>query len=251
MLRYLLLWYHGGFYADTDAYPKKAIASCYNLGQLFEPRQHHNISLVLGVEIDEPYATNAAMRKWKWTRRYQLGQWTLYAPHRFSPVLRKIIVRAVARSLQYYEHSQHWYWPWRWHSNYDILELTGPGAVTDATLDVLSATAASEDKLRDTPSMSQECEPDRFLDSNRSRVTWAPFHQLKQPLWLDASEALGNATAQQHGGLIILPINAWGNGQRHSKAGHYGVKEACVNHKFAGSWKAGRLKTFAAHFFPE
>lgn len=251
MLRYLLLWYHGGLYADTDANPKKSITSCYNLGLLFEPRQQqqHNISLVLGVEIDEPYATSAAMRKWQWSRRYGLVQWTLYAPRRFSPVMRKIIIRAIVQSIQYHKHRHHWYWPWVWHSNFDILEITGPGVVTHATFDVLSATVAAEHKLRDIPPILPECEDDRALQRNRSRITWAPFHHLKEPLWLDATNSLGDAAMEQHGGIIILPINAWGNGQRHSNAGNYGTTEACVNHKFAGSWKAGRLKTFAAPFF--
>jgi len=39
--------------------------------------------------------------------------------------------------------------------------------------------------------------------------------------------------------LAVLPINVWGNGQRHSGAENYNSVHACINHRFGRSWKKG------------
>jgi len=232
LLRYLLLWYHGGYYADIDVYPKLSISSCQPLSPLFTNNHGtHNISLVVGVEIDEPFVSARTRKLWHWSRIYGFIQYSLYAPRRFSPLLRRVIVRALAHSSRHAEDSGNWYKSAR-YSEEDILEVTGPGMFTDALLDVLSETLPREHGLVTTSS-------DRATNSDeKGRVTWAPFHALKSTIWLDDSES----SVDNHGGLVVLPINVWGNGQRHSGSGGFDSPEACINHRFARTWKKGWLE---------
>lgn len=121
-----------------------------------------------------------------------------------------------------------------------ILETTGPGVFTDAVLDALSEFLPSTHPL-----VVASVEADRgvgelnvseFSGDAQSRVTWAPFYRLREPVWVDASEGVENGNGNR-GGLGILPINTWGNGQRHSGAEGFSSVHACVNHGFQGSWR--------------
>ncbi|EAW07173.1 uncharacterized protein ACLA_018770 [Aspergillus clavatus NRRL 1] len=137
LLRYLLLWYYGGYYADMDVFPARSINSCPALQQHFS-EEAGNVSLILGIEIDEPYASPRLMREWHWSRSYGFIQYTMRAPRRFSPLLSEAIVRVLAHTKQHLEQSSMFHGP-----RYDettILEITGPGVFTDAILDHLSAT---------------------------------------------------------------------------------------------------------------
>ncbi|PLB44589.1 hypothetical protein P170DRAFT_450651 [Aspergillus steynii IBT 23096] len=246
LLRYLLLWYHGGYYADTDVFPKRSIKDCPSLEPLFTPPPHHkpNISLVIGIELDEPKASSQLMRHWRWTRRYGFIQYTLYAPRRFSPLLRETIVRALSHTRQ---HIQQYLLPWGPRYNeHAILEISGPGMFTDTVLDTLSQTLPPTNKLVEQSVGADLGVGD--LMTHRSgltqrRVTWAPFFGIKEPLCVDASEA-----TDAMGGLCVLPVNAWGNGQRHSGSENFGSQHACVNHRFKGSWKPWK-KSWKEYFF--
>lgn len=121
---------------------------------------------------------------------------------------------------------------------------------TDAVLDVLSETLPYTHPLVRTSVQTDEGVGDLMLPATkgtkspgnnddddmqiRQRVTWAPFHHLSSPLWVDATEAMDG---KEMGGLGVLPINVWGNGQRHSGAENFFSEHACVNHRFGGSWK--------------
>ncbi|KAL3476172.1 hypothetical protein BJX99DRAFT_270608 [Aspergillus californicus] len=248
LLRYLLLWYHGGFYADLDVYPARSIKACPATEPLFHHNHHHhhqhkhqpqpqNISLILGIEIDEPYASPALMRKWHWSRSYGFIQYTMYAPRRFSPILRRAIVRVLEHTKQHVENS--WGVFGTGYSEEDILEISGPGAFTDAVLDVLGEGLPRGHEL---VRVSRAEEDGGFADSGVrvddwgvwNEVSWAPFHRLGEPLWVDASKVEGDM-----GGLGVLPVTVWGNGQRHSGAGHFWDAQACVNHRFGRTWKKG------------
>ncbi|PYI21879.1 hypothetical protein BO99DRAFT_52528 [Aspergillus violaceofuscus CBS 115571] len=242
LLRYLLLYYYGGFYADMDIYPARPINECPALQSILKPSMDAsidsaNVSLVLGVELDEPYASPQTMRYWRWTRSYGLIQYTMYAPRRFSPLLREIIVRCLSHTRQYY----------RQHSgllsrfSYDknaILGITGPDVLTDAVLDALSASLpGSHPFVQKSVGMDQDTgDLAAPVGKMERRVTWAPFHDLHEPLCVDASEAVPETPM---GGLCVVPISVWGNGQRHSKAEGFNSPHACLNHRFGGSWKKG------------
>lgn len=245
LLRYLILWYYGGYYADMDVFPARPIKSCPSLAPLFhsvpsdsddstERHAHPNISLVLGIEIDEPYASPKLMRAWHWSRSYGFIQYTMYAPQRFSPLLRRAIVRVLAHTKRHNDESSFIRGP-RYEEK-TTLEVTGPGVFTDAILDVLSETLPSNHPLIKSSLDADAGIGDLVSPSSgkiQKRVTWAPFHRLKKSIWVDASEG------KDMGGLAVLPINVWGNGQRHSGAENYNSVHACINHRFGRSWKKG------------
>ncbi|TKA74151.1 hypothetical protein B0A49_05000 [Cryomyces minteri] len=245
LLRYLLLWYHGGFYADIDVHPCMSVSACGSLAPFFPEADHlsssHNVSLVVGIEIDEPYASAEMKEAWHWSRSYGFLQYTLFAPRRFSPILRRAIVRALAHSERHNKEKRRW-WRGARYSEEDILETTGPGMFTDALLDVLSETLPPSHMLAQISSLvdrnaSTEQSTHNLDGPQDARVTWAPFHRLQKPLWIDAHEAEGNADSM--GGLVVLPLNVWANGQRHSGVGSFLSEEACVNHWFGRTWKKG------------
>ena len=245
LLRYLLLWYYGGFYADIDVFPARTIKTCPALEPFFAPtpedytqNTHPDVSLVVGIEVDEPYASPQFMRDWHWTRSYGLIQYTMYAPRRFSPLLRETIVRVLAHTRKYKNEKTT---PFS-NPAYDektILGVTGPDVFTDAILDTLSSSLPLTH-----PFIQQSVDADADIGDLISpttqevekRVTWAPFHKLRDPVCIQAGEAVPNKSM---GGLCVLPISVWGNGQRHSQAGGFNHPKACVNHRFGRTWKKG------------
>ena len=178
----------------------------------------------------------------------------MYAPRRFSPILLEVIVRSLAHSKRIYDERSlgnflsFLIFGGPRYSNEQVLDATGPTAFTDAVLDVLSNTLPLTHALVATSVQADIAVGElsiASLSSNgmgtetQKRVTWAPIHKLKTPLWIDASEA---APGHEMGGLGILPISVWGNGQRHSGSEGFNSEHACVNHRFRGSWKKGWLE---------
>ncbi|KAG0156163.1 hypothetical protein PDIDSM_3340 [Penicillium digitatum] len=224
LLRYLLLWYYGGFYADIDVFPAQTIKTCPALEPFFAAapdeytqRSNPDVSLVVGIE--------------------GLIQYTMYAPRRFSPLLRETIVRVLAHT-RHYKRGHSSFFPNLAYDEKTILGVTGPDVFTDAILDKLSSSLPLTH-----PFVQQSVDADveigifSLLNSGvEERVTWAPFHQLRDPVCIQAGEAAPN---ESMGGLCILPISVWGNGQRHSQAGGFNHPNACVNHRFGRTWKKG------------
>ncbi|KAL6237851.1 hypothetical protein BDW75DRAFT_56511 [Aspergillus navahoensis] len=236
LLRYLVLWYYGGYYADMDVFPAKAIKECPSLRSVFgRDSASASIALAVGIEIDEPHASPQLMRDWHWIRTYGLIQYTFFAPRRFSPLLREVIVRVLSHTRQHNLQSRPFIGP-----RYDekaILEVTGPGVFTDAILDALSDALPTTHPLVTTSVQADEGIGDLLSPASEHlsrRVTWAPFHKISEPLCVDAEEA---AVGKPMGGLCVLPVNAWGNGQRHSGAEGFHSPHACINHRFGGTWK--------------
>ncbi|KAJ5360167.1 hypothetical protein N7517_009358 [Penicillium concentricum] len=244
-LRYLLLWYYGGFYADIDVFPARTIKTCPALESFFasppdEYTQyiHPDVSLVVGIEVDEPYASPQLMHDWHWTRSYGLSQYTMYAPRRFSPLLRETIVRVIAHTMQY-NNGRMGFFPSLAYDEKAILGITGPDVFTDAILETLSSS------LPEThPFVEESVDADKnigdLIDSEtgevQKRVTWAPFHRLRDTVCIQAGEAVSR---ESMGGLCVLPVSVWGNGQRHSEAGGFNHPSACINHRFGRTWKKG------------
>ncbi|OQD82324.1 hypothetical protein PENANT_c022G05601 [Penicillium antarcticum] len=193
LLRYLILWYYGGYYADVDVYPATSIRTCPSMqNTLFNqdpntaiPNSNSNISLVIGIEIDEPFASTEKMQDWHWVRRYGFLQYTMYAPQRFSPLLREIIVRVLSHTKQHIAQSHIW---GARYNEMTTLEITGPGVFTDAVLDVLSETLPSDHRLIQKSVDADEGLGDLIPSYSAfpvQRVTWAPFYQLKETLCID------------------------------------------------------------------
>ncbi|CAG8108296.1 unnamed protein product [Penicillium salamii] len=241
LLRYLVLWYYGGYYADVDVYPAKSIKSCPTLRNVFEDLSigtsiSRNVSLVVGVEIDEPLASPQKMREWHWARRYGFLQYNIYAPQRFSPLLREVIVRVLSHTKHHVE--SHF---WGRYDEMTTLEVTGPGVFTDAILDKLSDTLPSthpfiEESLKAGKNSGDTSSGDLMPSSltlPAQRVTWAPFHDLTDTVCAEDSDDRSG----RMGGICVLPVNSWGNGQRHSGAEGFNSPHSCINHRFGGTWK--------------
>jgi alpha 1,6-mannosyltransferase len=79
----------------------------------------------------------------------------------------------------------------------EVLEATGPGAFTDAVMETLS-------------------------NNMGRKVDWEEVSGLKEP--------------KLFGDVLILPINGFGGGQKHSHSGNEAYGERLVQHHFGRSW---------------
>lgn len=238
LLRYLLLFAHGGVWADHDVYPVRPLSTCPFEIHLPTSRVSPHTTLIVGIEIDEPYVTDHTRKLWHWSRIYGFIQYHMVAKP-FSPFLRKAIVRVVAHA---YAHGRrkssgiNSLWRWTstnegvWTGVYEekeILEITGPGVWTDAVLDTLATSAKALGAAPQAHSMMD-------VVDGMERMTWRPFTGIS-----NKTEIVLAPKDMEPVGLIVLPINYWGNGQRHSGAKNFNAEEACVNHLFLRSWKKG------------
>ena len=246
LIRYLLLFAHGGAWTDHDVSPVRPLSSCPFPSGPDQATSNHT-SLITGIEIDEPFVTPATRKQWHWSRVYGLIQYHMVAKP-FSPFLRKAIVRVVAHA---YAHGKKrnsglqriWGWWFTkgglWTGNYaetEVLEITGPGMWTDAILDTLT----------DAASKTIDGGVDVGLVKKKGDwVTWEAFTRIQEPrevilpLRDNHEQNHDGEIGQQAVGLYVLPINYWGNGQRHSGAKNFRAEAACINHLFLRSWKRG------------
>ncbi len=174
----------------------------------------------MGVEIDEPTATRAVQQEWKWSRNHGFTQWTIAAKP-FTEALKLAVVRsishtyALARMRGVSDPGQLRSGRGLLDSLFgaytvkDILEITGPGMWTDAVMDGMNANAKNR-------------------GGNTSQgVSWTMFTGLQRPKLVEQT--------------LVLPVNYFGSGQRHSGAGAFDVPEACVNHLAKRTWKTAAL----------
>lgn len=243
LLRYTLLWHYGGLYADIDVHPVRSVEACGPMSPLFAKDENMDISLVIGIEVDEPYASARRRKFWGWDGTHGFIQYAMYAPRPFSPILRRAIVRSIAHSVKHETENIPWYRPADKFDNTAVLETTGPGMFTEAVLDVLSESLPSNHSLKLSQRQKDACPGDGSARSNgeRGRVTWAPFYRLTEPCWIFDEDLMNGNVTQSSGGLGVMPINVWGNGQRHSGSENFRSHQACLNHHFSGTWKQSWL----------
>ncbi|KAH7319443.1 hypothetical protein BKA65DRAFT_102277 [Rhexocercosporidium sp. MPI-PUGE-AT-0058] len=215
LLRYLLLWFHGGFSADVDTWDRVALRDCLPIAAVLANEKE--VSLMVGVDLDEPFLSDATMREWKWPRAVGFGQAAIWAPMRFDPILRKAIVRTVSHAMIYNTFAEET-WREKITARTDYTgEISGNGMLTDVVLEVLSATLKEGHKMRD-----REAGLER-------RVSWKKFRGLKEFLWI-GREQVKEGSEHDMRGLAVLPINVWGSGKSHSKSGTFDHPDACINH---------------------
>ncbi|KAK9469088.1 hypothetical protein V1512DRAFT_203037 [Lipomyces arxii] len=196
LLRYLLLYLYGGVYADIDVYCRKPVDQ-------WVPKSiwDSKADVIVGIELDEPFATAESQRLRGWHRPFGFAQYTIVA-RPFAKPVRTAIVRVVAHAyhLARLKGKQS---PAKLskYSAEDIYEVSGPGVWTDALVD--------------------------SMNYKKNDVSWAQFHDIKEPV----------SMSTEGGMIVVLPIQYFGNGQKHSNAGGYDQPEACVTHMFTKSWK--------------
>jgi alpha 1,6-mannosyltransferase len=220
LLKYILLWYYGGFYAEIDTWARMGMRDCRPIISVVQGRR--NVSLMVGVDIDEPYLSQSTIREWGWTRGFSFGQYVIWAPKRFDPILRKAIVRTISHGMtQQKLSSRTWmqrYRSWKDGSRIEYMEeLSGAGMFTDLVLEMLSKTLKDDHRLRDRDAGLQK------------RVTWKKFRASKRIIWVEPDDTKEESENDMRG-LSIVPINVWGSGQTHSGSGTSDHDDACVNH---------------------
>ncbi|KAK7207697.1 nucleotide-diphospho-sugar transferase [Myxozyma melibiosi] len=157
--------------------------------------------VIIGIELDEPYVTLETQRQWHWHRPYSFAQFTIVAKP-FAKPIRTAIVRVVAHA-HHLARLKNKSSPSK-ISKYtpeEVFEVSGPGMWTDVLID--------------------------SMNYRRKDVSWAQMNNLKKPIRVPT----------ENGAIIVLPVQYFGNGQRHSNAGDYNQPEACVSHLFTKSWQ--------------
>ena len=149
----------------------------------------------MGIEIDEPRWTDADLRKWKVRRRFQLANWAA-ASRPGSPALRKAIVMAASRIVEFALQSGH--------------EMSAEGL---ARLKV-----SNDDVLR---------------LSGPALLTDAIREHLRETTGDSIDAVSGLKAPTQLGSVLVLPVNFFASGQRHSGANDFDDPSACLNHLFS------------------
>ncbi|KAK9456081.1 hypothetical protein V1511DRAFT_520950 [Dipodascopsis uninucleata] len=196
LLSYLLLYLYGGVYADIDVYCRKPIETWVS-----DDIWKSNADVIVGVEIDEPYADDATQKLWDWPRIYGLTQYTIVAKP-FSKPVRTAILRVIAHAYTLSKmKGKNEPGKLSYYSPEDIFEVSGAGVWTDALIDT--------------------------MNYKRKDISWLAFHKLSKP----------KRMLTEDGSIVVLPINYFGNGQRHSGSGDINQLEVCVTHLFSKSWR--------------
>jgi alpha 1,6-mannosyltransferase len=219
LFRYLLLWYHGGAWSEIDTWNRVAMRNCQPILTVLENKK--NVSLMVGIDVDEPYFSQDTIKAHKWSRGFGFSQSTIWAPKRFDPILRKAIVRSISHAMVHATLP-----PDTWkqkleahiiaHTDYGY-EVSGAGMFTDLVLEMLSQNLKDDHLMRDR---------DAGLER---RVTWKHFRKRKQVLWIEPDQ-MKESVGDYLKGIAVLPIDVWGSGQSHSGSGSSESDQACVNH---------------------
>lgn len=135
LFRYLILHKLGGVYTDIDT-----TALCPIHGWIPEDFSERDISLVIGIEVDEPSFNAHKVASWGWALNFQFVQWTIMARPE-HPVLERASELAIEnlRNLSAERNEPI-------HrldlSKLDLVRTTGPGAFTKAVLEYLEVPAS-------------------------------------------------------------------------------------------------------------
>lgn len=215
LTKYLLLWYHGGMWSEIDTWNRVSMRNCQPVATVLQKLE--DVSLMVGVDIDEPFFSQETIKARKWSRGFGFGQSTIWAPRRFDPILRKAIVRTISHAMtQSSLEGDTWRSKSQNRENH-AHEISGGGMFTDIVLEVLTQNLKDDHTLRDR---------DAGLER---RVSWKKFRRLKHVLWITADQLKENVGDDMRG-LSVLPIDVWSSGQSHSGSGPSESAEACVNH---------------------
>jgi alpha 1,6-mannosyltransferase len=215
LFRYLLLWYHGGMWSEIDTWNRVSMRNCQPIVSVL--KNEKDISLMVGIDVDEPYFSQETIQRRKWSRGFGFGQSTIWAPRRFDPIVRKAIVRTISHAMVQASLQPHNRGIGVETSSRHANEISGPGMFTDIVLEVLSQNLKVEHTLRDR---------DAGLER---RVTWKHFRKLNKVLWITPDQ-YKESHGENMGGLAVLPIDVWSSGQSHSGSGPSESEDACVNH---------------------
>lgn len=191
IIRYLILLADGGVYNDLDVGCEQPIKDW------IPPQFKDSAGILLGVEVDNKYGPDG--RTFKGGQDlFQLVNWTLMAKPN-QPFM-WFLVKRVMDNIRALAASRNQPISKTEFSVQDVLEVTGPAALTMAFFDYAS-------------------------DITKSNVTYHNFTKLSIPRLI--------------GEVVILPIHAFGAGHQVKWAGwKESDGTPLVHHYFTGSWKS-------------
>ena len=195
LIRYLILLVDGGVYNDLDVGCQKPIKT-------WVPTQFKDSAgILLGVEVDNKFGPDG--------RTFQGGQdlfelvnWTIMSKPN-QPFMWFLVTR-VLENIRNFAASQNQPVSNMKYSIQDVLDVTGPAALTNAFFDYAS-------------------------NITSSNVTYLNFTKITKPRLI--------------GEVVILPIQAFGAGHQVQWAGLEQDGSELIHHYFAGSWKTDHFDT--------
>ncbi|MCJ1275029.1 hypothetical protein MMC21_002829 [Puttea exsequens] len=194
LIRYFILLADGGIYNDLDV-------GCVKPIDLWVPKQYNNSAgVVLGVEVDNNFGPDGRTFTGG-EDLFQLVNWTIMSKPN-QPFMRFLVDRVI-ENIKKLAASQKKPVSKMAYTIQDVLDSTGPAAVTKAFFDYAT-------------------------DITGHNVTYRNFTKIEEPKLV--------------GEVVIMPIHAFGAGHQVEWAGMKTKAEAVlVHHYFAGTWKEGFL----------
>lgn len=193
LIRYLILLANGGVYNDLDVACEKPIDT-------WVPEQYRDSAgIVLGVEVDNKYGPDGRTFT-NGVDLFQLVNWTIMSKPN-QPFM-WFLVRRVIDNIKSLAESQRTSIEDMTYTIQDVLDSTGPAALTRAFFDYAS-------------------------DITGSNVTYHNFTKMREPKLV--------------GEVVVLPIQAFGAGHQVEWAGWKQDGTELIHHYFAGSWKSDHV----------
>ncbi|KAK4696512.1 hypothetical protein P7C71_g1406, partial [Lecanoromycetidae sp. Uapishka_2] len=193
LIRYLILLADGGVYNDLDVACVKPIST-------WVPKQYEDSAgVVLGVEVDNKFGPDGRTFT-NGVDLFQLVNWTIMSKPN-QPFM-CFLVKRVIHNIKTLAESQQKSVSDMIYTIQDVLDSTGPAALTKAFFDYAS-------------------------DITGSNVTYHNFTKMREPRLI--------------GEVVILPIQAFGAGHQVEWAGWKQDGTELIHHYFAGSWKSDHV----------
>lgn len=241
-IRYLVLLGDGGAYSDMDTVSLRPIEDWV------PPAYANKVNLVVGIEYDKLDG-----ERWQdWPLDLQFCTWAILAKPGHS-LMETTVNRVIAR-LKALAQAQETTISEIRASYADVLSTTGPALFTEAIIEGLAVSTGTDFTWQNLTGMTES----RLVDDGTyspkpnfpffSRTVFGTSRRLSRrslnPAHIFLGSEIGflkknsNADFRACAPVLILPINAFGSGQAHSRSGKPEDSTAFVHHLFKGSWKA-------------
>ena len=192
LIRYLILLHDGGVYNDLDVGCEKPI------DQWLPKHFADEAGVILGVEVDNNFGPDGRTFQ-NGEDLFELVNWTMMAK-RNQPFMRFLVTRVFENLRAKAEQQNITMRHLELHSIQEVLETTGPGALTQALFEYATNVTGVT-------------------------VTYKALSKIQDPVLI--------------GEVLILPIHAFGAGHQVEWAGfERDQSKTLVHHYFSGSWYA-------------
>lgn len=193
LIRYLVLLSSGGIYNDLDVACLKSISE-------WLPAEHvseNKIGILLGVEVDNKFGPDGRHFGDDGTDLFELVNWTIMSKPN-QPFL-SLLINRILETLRKISSTRDMPLGKIAFAQQDVLDTTGPAALTKAFFEYASRATASH-------------------------VDFKNLTKMTDPM--------------SFGEILVLPIHAFGAGHQVEWAGfQQDERKALVHHYFKGSWK--------------